>query len=379
MRLITASLIGLLIASPLLAQEPIGEPVRDPAQAPVREDAEREHVVRRGDTLWDLAGHYFTNPYQWPTIYRANTMVVEDPHWIYPNEVLVIPGIRGERRSAPIVAPVADRASRTLFYREPPVRRETGQATLLTEPPGMRFPVKVGEYMAAPYLARPRELDVRGVYMRTIREDREVSGPATSSHPQDRSYIAYSGDYRPAVGDRFLLVDAEQKSEAARGEHVIQPRGVIRIVQLEREVMEGRIESQFGPIYPNQVLIPMAMFPDFMVEAAVPVDGGSDVHGRILEFRDDRPIFSRADIAFLDVGARHGVQEGDVFHAYLPTRTSKRDIGLFEQRPESLPPEYVAELRVLRVTDDYATVRVDDLAMARLEPGLPVQRVRRMP
>lgn len=369
MRLITASLIGLLIASPLLAQEPVGEPVREGA----------EHVVRKGDTLWDLAGHYFTNPYQWPTIYRANTMVVEDPHWIYPDEVLVIPGITGDRRGAPVAAPVADRASRTLFYREPPVRRETGQATVLSEPPGMRFPVKVGEYMAAPYLARPNQLDVRGVYMRTIRDDRELTGPATSSHPQDRAYIAYAGSYRPAVGDRYLLVDTEQESEAARrGEHIIRPRAVIRIVELEREVMEGRIESQFGPVYPNQVLIPMSVFPDFMAEAALPVEGGSDLQGRIMEFRDERPIYSRADIAFLDIGARHGVHEGDVFYAYLPTRPSRNEVGLFEGRSELLPPEVVAELRVIRVTDDHATVRVDDLAMARLEPGLPVQRVRRM-
>ncbi len=381
MRRVTASLIGLLIAGPLLAQEPAAE--------------SREHVVRRGDTLWDLAGHYFNDPFQWPAIYRANTSQISDPDLILPEERLVIPGLDGANAQPAGVPLGAARdpagqvgsreepgPNRTLFYRAPPVRPQDGEATLLSEPESTTMPVTVGEFVSAPYLMDPARLDVRGVFMRAIRDEMTGPGGGISAHPQDRVYAGYAGGVRPSVGDRLVIVQvgSDDVDGADRKRRVVSPRGIVRVEALGGDVMEGRVEMQFGPIYPEQLLVPVTIFPDFRVESAEPVDGGSDLRGTLLGFAEESPLRGPGDLAFLDIGALQGVREGDVFEAFLPRREAELSDGAEHLSDvDALPPEVVAELRVLRVTDAHATVRVDRVFAARLEQGLPVARVRRIP
>src|SRR5437762_3104038 len=52
----------------------------------------KTHTVVKGDNLWDLAGKYLKDPFRWPEIYRLNTDIIQDPHWIYPGEILKLPG-----------------------------------------------------------------------------------------------------------------------------------------------------------------------------------------------------------------------------------------------------------------------------------------------
>lgn len=368
MRLVTAGLVGLLFASPLLAQEPVTQ--------------EREHVVRTGDTLWDLAGFYFSNPFEWRTIYEANTTVVENPHWIYPTEVLIIPGMVGERAPEPLVVMrPPDRPLRTVFYRPPPQRPGGNRATVLSEPELSTLPVRLGEFNSAPYLMDPDRLQVKAVFMRSVREDVVTRGAPVSAHPQDRVYLSYRGRERPEVGERLALVNIGPRvSGASRGDRIIRPTGVVEVTGLNQDVIQATIETMYGPVYPDQLLVPMSMFPDFRVEAAEPVAGEYDLEGKILDFVDEQPMYGKSALAFVNLGSRDGVREGDIFQAYLPPRAVReREPGEFRARIETLPPEIVAELKVIRVTDRYATVKVEEVRLPRLSGDMPVRRIRKIP
>jgi len=43
------------------------------------------HTVRRGNTLWDLCGTYYNNPWNWPKVWSYNPQI-QNPHWIYPGD-----------------------------------------------------------------------------------------------------------------------------------------------------------------------------------------------------------------------------------------------------------------------------------------------------
>ena len=55
--------------------------------AEIRGDHPDTYVVKKGDTLWDIAGRFLEKPWLWPEIWQANPQV-ENPHLIYPGDVL---------------------------------------------------------------------------------------------------------------------------------------------------------------------------------------------------------------------------------------------------------------------------------------------------
>ena len=94
---------GYIVGRPSAEAEPVVEtqitplPPAAPAivesEPPKVETPEKptKYVVKKGDSLWKIAGKVYHNPLKWPRIYRANKDKIPNPNKIYPNQVLSIP------------------------------------------------------------------------------------------------------------------------------------------------------------------------------------------------------------------------------------------------------------------------------------------------
>ena len=139
---------GFSAAAPLGAQQ----------NAP-QGDVPRTHVVKKGDTLWDLARQYFGDPFLWPEIYRLNSDQIEDPHWIYPGEIFKLPAPgtllgQGAPSPAATTSPGAERRQgprgMTVFNPDVDAAERRGRESYNLREAASA--VRLGEYLASPFV-----------------------------------------------------------------------------------------------------------------------------------------------------------------------------------------------------------------------------------
>lgn len=85
--------IGFFFASWLLISAAMADVLQ------LKEGYPESYVVQKGDTLWDISGHFLKSPWLWPRLWQVNPQV-KDPHWIYPGDVLSLVWVNGEPRLA---------------------------------------------------------------------------------------------------------------------------------------------------------------------------------------------------------------------------------------------------------------------------------------
>jgi LysM domain len=53
-----------------------------------RPNAPDQHLVVKGDTLWDISGKFLEHPWCWPDVWGLNREEIRNPHWIYPAQII---------------------------------------------------------------------------------------------------------------------------------------------------------------------------------------------------------------------------------------------------------------------------------------------------
>lgn len=340
------------------------------------------HVVQEGETLWDIAMFYYGDPYLWPEIYRLNTLVVEDPHWIFPGEELVfgepeaaqpdvmIEGGEGddgigvelaERESFDSGAPPEVAAS-TRFR---PTSVQGDNVSISTRVEESFRPIRPYQFYSAGFLTEGETFPFGQVLGKPGSRSGRIATATSAVIHQDVEILApASASYQ--IGDTLLMLD--RRREISQWGNVMVPTGMALVTNVSGRRTLARIITQFELVLDRQVAMQLEPFRDPGPVRPQPVEDG--LRATIIAVRDRHPVPSQADIVFIDAGRNAGLVPGDIMEV-----VSAREESVFRDAPD----ERVAVLKIVHVRENSSSGMLTHIFKTGVEVGAEVKLTLKMP
>jgi LysM repeat protein len=364
--------LAVVVALPLAAATIAAQDVTTAAQS------QGTHVVSRGETLWSISQQYFADPLLWPEIYRRNTAVIEDPHWIYPGEVLELSGLMAPTDTTPTIAeggpadtaqalfepPPEPEGPETIFDR-PQAKRIQAQDILRADASRVYRPVRRGEFYSAGFLTEQERIPWAEIVGNTARPSIQVLADPTVAGRFEEIAIVPPTQASYHVGDSLLLARID-RNEDEWGD-VVVPVGVARVTAVQPQQVLALVIMQFGRIKGGNLAMPLEPFKDPGNVRPTAVEQG--LEGRLIGMRDEHVLAGSQQVVFVDKGRADGVALGDVFEVY---RAASEEVG---GRSE----EVRVQLIVVHTREHTASALVIGVVNPSIPVGSPVRLIKKMP
>ncbi len=284
------------------------------------------YVVKKGDTLWDIAALFLRDPWRWPDIWQANPQI-ENPHLIYPGDVLELAFIDGR--------PVLRRQGNGVIRLSPQVRRS---------PLGQAIP-SIPLDVIAPFLSRPHVLEPgdaeKAPYVLAVADEHLLGSAGVRFYVRD-----LQGD-----GQRFDIVrPGKAYRDADSGEILGYSADFIGTASKLRDgdpatfrMLASQIEMLRG-----DRLLPAT---DTALSAFYPKAPERPVSGSIIDVYNGVAEIGQYQIVTLDRGRADGLAPGDVLQVYHKGDRVIDPVRGHGRKRVQLPDEIAGTLMVFRVFD----------------------------
>lgn len=344
------------------------------SQGRIRGDAPDRHVVVKGDTLWDISGMFFKDPWKWPHIWGLNKDTVKNPHWIYPGDIIyldrnsgtlrigeeasgsihsdsgVVPGTAVASETGHTAAPFVPNAGNNAVRLSPRVRESPSiNDTILS------IPAKI----IAPFLKKPL----------VIEEDALENAPTLIGAREGRVILG-TGDIGfikglPSdKGDKWQFYRPGKTFTDPETDEVLGIEAVYlgnAEVSKQADVSTVAITASLLEIYPGDRLVePYAE----EIGTYLPRAPEKQISARVISVYGGVAQGGQNSVITLSKGARDGLEIGHVLALYRKGEDIK-----FEGDKYSLPDERYGLVFVFRIFDkvSYALVMQTKLPIQLLD------------
>ena len=282
------------------------------------------YVVVKGDTLWDISSRYLNDPWSWPEIWQANPQV-ENPHLIYPGDVLTLVYVDGQprvqRTAGPGTAvPVGD-GSVVETRMADGTTKLSPRARVLSEGDAITtLPLEI----IAPFLTDARVVDSdtldKAAYVLANDGEHVVGGQGDKVYIrgittglEEKSYTVFrpGRPYIDPVTEETLGYEAIHVADAA-----LTREGDPATFKLLRTPQEVRAGDRAMPVEKSYLA------PNFY-----PTPGPAGVEPVIISVYGGVTQIGQYNIVVLNKGAREGIKNGNTFTVWAAGKFIKDEIG----------------------------------------------------
>ncbi len=295
--------------------------------SPMKNGHPDDYTVVRGDTLWDISNTFLNTPWLWPEIWHANPQI-ENPHLIYPGDVISLVYIDGKPR---LTVSSRGEASRTIKLG--PKVRSTPMDSVI---PSIPLDKINGLLKRSRVVDKPEDL-TKAPYVVAAAQERVISGLGDQIYARgdfDATTAAY-GVYRRGE----LIVDPETGEVlgvmaidlgAADVKQLQGDVATLTLTRSESEILAGdrllaseerRLDSTFFPSAPD-----------------------TQINGEILAISGGISQIGQFDSVLINRGERDGIESGNI----LAINRSLTVLDAEKKHKITLPEHKVGILMVYR-------------------------------
>ena len=237
------------------------------------------YVAEGGDSLWDIADRFFSDPWYWPTLWSFNPHIT-NPNWIFPGD-------------------------RVYLVPPKPVREDRAGYSMSESrfSPGVRDELALGRRVG---FITEEELKASGVISHS-REEKMMLGE------RDDIYIRFDTARRINKGDLVLIYRQGKKMKHPVTKKKIgfevKYLGMAKVTDTEKKINKAVIMKSFEEIYRNDKV--MAFAP--IQKMVPPVSNSKEVIGSIVASPDSIKFLGEYHYVLIDKGTSDDVMAGNRF------------------------------------------------------------------